>query len=71
MDYQYDLFEILPDGSKLWHGAAEGRETALERLRQLANKAEHPVFAMSLKTREVLTKLEPKKQSPKQNALRT
>jgi hypothetical protein len=31
----YDLFEVLPDGSSLWRGTIQGQENALNKLREL------------------------------------
>ena len=36
MDRQYDLFQVLPDGSLLWREAVVGDKAAIERLERLA-----------------------------------
>ena len=36
MDRQYDIFEILPDGTLSWKGAVAGHEKAISKLQQPA-----------------------------------
>lgn len=36
MDREYDLFQVLPDGTLLWREAVVGHEAAIEKLKRLA-----------------------------------
>ncbi|HEY6903613.1 MAG TPA: hypothetical protein VI216_04855 [Candidatus Acidoferrales bacterium] len=36
MDRQYDLFQVLPDGTLLWREAIVGHMAAIEKLERLA-----------------------------------
>lgn len=36
MDRQYDLFQVLPDGTLLWREAVVGHRAAIEKLEHLA-----------------------------------
>ncbi len=54
MNQQFDLFEKLPDGCKLWRMSVSGREAALRKLRDLAGKSQNSFFAMHLPTREII-----------------
>ena len=68
MNQQYDLFEKLPDGCKLWRMSVRGREAALQKLRDLARKSENSFFAMHLPTREVIGTSEESKGSRAEGA---
>jgi hypothetical protein len=59
----FDLFEVQPEGGRLWRGAVNGRETASSRLAELSAKNGKPVFAMNLQTREILEFAYPEKQT--------
>jgi hypothetical protein len=50
----FDLFEMEPEGGRLWRGAVNGRETASSKLAELSAKSGKPVFAMNLQAREIL-----------------
>jgi hypothetical protein len=54
MEDLFDLFEMQPEGGRLWRGTVNGRETALSGLAELSAKSGKPVFAMNLQTREIL-----------------
>ena len=58
MNREYDLFEDLSDGSRVWRAAIVGREAALARLRELADKSTNELFAMHLPTKEIVAKIE-------------
>jgi hypothetical protein len=53
MNGEYDLFESLPDGGRVWRAAIVGREAALAKLRELAGKSTNQFFAMHLPTKEI------------------
>lgn len=36
MDRDYDLFQVLPDGTMLWRGTVAGHAAAMDKLEQLA-----------------------------------
>ena len=59
----FDLFEVQPEGGRLWRGAVNGRETASSKLAELSAKNGKPVFAMNLQTREILESIYPDKQA--------
>jgi hypothetical protein len=50
MDRQYDIFEILPDGSPLWKATIAGHEKAISTLQQLAVQTENEVRVMHIGT---------------------
>jgi hypothetical protein len=54
MNREYDLFESLPDGARIWRAAVVGREAALAKLRELAAKSTNGFFAMHLPTKEII-----------------
>jgi hypothetical protein len=57
----FDLFEVQPEGGRLWRGAVNRRETASLKLAELSAKSSKPVFAMNLQTREILEFVYPEK----------
>ena len=57
MDRNYDLFEILPDGSPIWKCAVAGHENAIQQLRELAAKTNNEVRIMHLPTQTVIAVL--------------
>jgi hypothetical protein len=50
MDRQYDIFEILPDGSPLWKATIAGHAKAISTLQQLAVQTENEVRVMHIGT---------------------
>lgn len=63
MEVLFDLFEMQPEGGRLWRGSVNGRETALSILKELSAKSGKQVFAMNLQTREILESIYPDKQA--------
>ncbi len=57
MDRNYDLFEILPDGSPLWKCAVAGHENAVQQLRELAKHTDNEVRIMHLATNTLIAVL--------------
>ena len=53
-EYEYDLFEKLPDGKVLWRMVVTGRDKSLEALRRLAEKSNSEFFAMYVPTKEII-----------------
>ncbi len=56
MNREYDLFENLANGGRVWRAAIVGREAALAKLRELADKSTNQFFAMHLPTKEIVAK---------------
>ena len=54
MDRNYDLFEILPDGSPIWKCAVAGHENAVPQLRELASHTDNEVCIMHLASNTVI-----------------
>jgi hypothetical protein len=63
MDRQYDLFEKMPDGCRLWRTSVSGREAALRKLNELAKKSANSFIAMHLPTREIIGTSEQEKRA--------
>jgi hypothetical protein len=57
MDREYDLFEILPDGSVLWRAVVPGLENALARLKMLGSLSTNEHFAIHTPTRTVVSRV--------------
>ncbi|MFY9731904.1 MAG: hypothetical protein WBQ04_03910 [Candidatus Acidiferrales bacterium] len=57
MDRNYDLFEILPDGSPIWKCAVAGHENAVQQLRELANHTRNELRIMHLSTNTIIAVL--------------
>lgn len=55
MNRQYDLFEVLQDGSKMWKTSASGREAALKKIVELEANSANRIVAIHLETRETIT----------------
>jgi hypothetical protein len=58
MNREYDLFESLPDGARIWRAAIVGREAAVAKLKELASKSANEFVAMHLPTKEIVAKME-------------
>jgi|SRR5882762_97204 hypothetical protein len=54
---QYDIFEVLPNGSIVQRGSVNGLETAWEELYKLAKHTTNECFAIHPPTREVVAQL--------------
>jgi hypothetical protein len=54
MTRDYDLFEMLPDGSPIWHEHVAGHEEALRRLQELAKRTTNEVRMMHLPTNSII-----------------
>jgi hypothetical protein len=46
MDRDYDLFEVLPDGSVIWKEAVAGHENAIRQLVELSKQTSNEVRVM-------------------------
>jgi hypothetical protein len=54
VDRNYDLFEILSDGSPVWRAAIHGRDDALIKLEQLAKQTRNEVRILHVPTKTVV-----------------
>src|SRR5215469_14083199 len=54
MDRDYEIYEVLPDGSVVRIARVHGLEFALVRLRELAKHTSRECFAADAKTRQVV-----------------
>jgi hypothetical protein len=54
VDGDYDLFEVLPDGARLWRGCVRGREPALAALDILGRQTVNECFAAKPGTNAVI-----------------
>jgi hypothetical protein len=57
VDRNYDLFEILPDGSPIWRCTVAGHETAVHQLRELARQTDNEVRILHLASNTVIAVL--------------
>lgn len=57
MDRDYDIFEILPDGSPLWKVAVSGHQKAISILQQLATQTENEVRIMHIPTNTLIASM--------------
>jgi hypothetical protein len=54
MDRQYDIFEILPDGSPLWKVTVAGHASAISKLQQMAAQTENEVRVMHIPSNSLI-----------------
>jgi hypothetical protein len=54
MTRDYDLFEILPDGSPIWKELVTGHEEAIRKLQELAKQTKNEVRIMHLPTKAII-----------------
>ncbi|HWY08937.1 MAG TPA: hypothetical protein VNY24_18895 [Candidatus Acidoferrales bacterium] len=54
MDRQYDIFEILPDGSAFWREAIHGRDNAMRKSAILAAKTPNEIRVMHVPTKTII-----------------
>jgi hypothetical protein len=60
VDRQYDLFEILPDGSPMWRVSISGHQPAIEKLRELSTQTENELRVMHLATNTLIAVMNPR-----------
>jgi hypothetical protein len=53
----YDLFEMLPDGSPLWKGSVSGYDDAIRTLHELSKRTANEVHLMYLPTKTIIATL--------------
>jgi hypothetical protein len=54
VDHNYDIFEILPDGSPMWKATAAGKDEALQQLELLSERCRNELRVIQLATRVVV-----------------
>lgn len=55
MDHTYDIFELRPDGTRLWKAAVRGHENALARMKKLAVNSRHEFMMMHVPSHAIIT----------------
>jgi hypothetical protein len=50
MEREYDLFEVLPDGTAVWREAVTGHENAIRKLHVLSVRTTNEIRVMHLET---------------------
>lgn len=56
MQKEYDLFELLPDGSPLWRCRVTGLNQVDAKLREIAAETARECFAIYLPTKEIVAR---------------
>jgi hypothetical protein len=59
MDRDYDIFEILPDGTHLWRALAKGLEQAHLVLRDIARGTSNEFYAIYMPSKEIVVRHSP------------
>jgi hypothetical protein len=54
MERDYDLFEVLPDGTVMWREAVTGHEAAIRKLHELSVRTTNEVRVMHLPTKTLI-----------------
>lgn len=57
MEREYELFELLVDGSLMWRDHASGMRDVRLKLQEIAKTTTHECFAMYLATKEIVARL--------------
>jgi hypothetical protein len=57
MNRDYEIFELLPDGSPIWKGHGSGLDSVRVKLEKLAAKTANECIAMHLPTREIVARV--------------
>jgi hypothetical protein len=57
MDRDYDLFEVMPDGSLVWRGAVSRHNDAIVRLTELAAETTNEVRVMHVLTKALIAQM--------------
>ena len=60
VERQYDLFEILSDGSPMWRATIPGHQAAIEKLRELSTQTENELRMMHLATNTLIAVMNPR-----------
>jgi len=54
MERDYDLFEVLPDGTPMWREAVTGHDAAIRKLHELSARTTNEVRVMHLPTNTLI-----------------
>lgn len=54
--FEYDIFENLPDGDKIWLDCVHGIEAASKKVEELGRKTKHEIVAIRLPTKEIVAR---------------
>jgi hypothetical protein len=54
MNIDYDIFEILPDGSAMWRMCVRGLQSTTEALTGISKQASNECFAIELNTQSII-----------------
>jgi hypothetical protein len=57
MNRDYDLFEMLPDGSPIWKELVSGHEEAIRKLQELAKQTKKEVRLMHVPTNTLIASM--------------
>lgn len=57
MDREYDLFELLDDGTPMWRGHVFGLLEARRQLQDIGTRSRNQCFAIHLPTREIVARV--------------
>ena len=57
MNRDYDLFEMLPDGSPIWKELILGHEEAIRKLKELAKQTTNEVRLMHVPTNTIIASM--------------
>jgi hypothetical protein len=64
MERDYDIFEILPDGSPMWREAIHGHEAAIRKMKELAARSPNAFELMYLPDRTVIATMKGQSEKP-------
>ena len=57
MERDYDLFEVLPDGSLIWKETVHGHENSIRRLLELSKRTSNEVRVMHILTNTLIASM--------------
>jgi hypothetical protein len=57
MERDYDLFEVMPDGSLTWRGVVSGHNAAIVRLTELAAETTNEVRVIHVLTKTLIAEM--------------
>ena len=63
VDRNYDIFEVMPDGSPIWREAVTGHENAIQRLKELSAKTANEIRVIYLPTQTVIAAINQSQQT--------
>jgi hypothetical protein len=55
-DFEYDVFENLPNGATLWRDCVHGVAAASQRVEELGRKTKNEIVAIRIITREIVAR---------------